>query len=110
MPDAAVGRMPSRGRILGVPQSLRLLQFVALPFFTLPVNLLAQAALEYGLTSAGSAVAAGGGSAMIAGCRVDSALLTCLNHFYPGTTILIMVAVCLIIIRWLAGRARYRTR
>ena len=103
---AATGRMPARGRILRDPRPLRLFQFVALPFFTLPITVLAQAALEYGLTSAGGAVAASGGSAMIAGCSS----LTCLNHSYPGTTILIMVAICLIIIRWLSGPARYRTR
>jgi hypothetical protein len=87
-----------------IKRPIRLFQFVALPLFALPLTLLAQAAVEYGLRSAGSAVSATGGVAMIAGCRVDSALLTCLNHSYPATMLLIAGVICLIMARWLFGR------
>ena len=86
-----------------------LLRFAALCLFALPTTLLAQAAVEYALKSAGSATAVSG-NATLAGCRMDSALPTCLSHAYPQTTILIVVVVCLLIIRWLAGQAGYKTR
>ena len=81
--------------------------FAALYLFALPITLLAQGAVEYALKSAGS-TAAVSNNATVAGCRMDSAVLTCLSHVYPQTTILIVVVVCLLIVRWLAGHARYR--
>jgi hypothetical protein len=87
--------------------TLRRLRFVALPFVAVPGILRAQAAVEYALKSAGSAVAASGGSA-VAGCKVDSALLSCLSHSYPRTTIPVAVVICLLIVRWLAVHAEYR--
>ena len=84
-----------------------LVRFAALYLFALPMTLLAQAAVEYALKSAESATGVSG-NATLAGCRMDSALLTCLRHAYPQTTILIVVVVCLLIVRWLAGHARYR--
>ena len=91
-------------------RSLRVFQFVALPLFALPVTVFAQAALEYGLLSGGSSVATSGSFATVAGCKVDAALPTCLNHYYPETTILIAVAIGLIVVLWLSGRARPRAR
>ena len=85
----------------------RLLRFAVLYIFALPITLLAQAAVEYALKSAGSATGVSG-NATLAGCRMDSALQTCLSHAYPQTTILIVVVFCLLIVRWLAGHARYR--
>ena len=85
----------------------RLLRFAVLYIFALPITLLAQAAVEYALKSAGSAPPVSS-NATVAGCRMDSAVLTCLSHVYPQTTILIVVVVCLLIVRWLAGHARHR--
>ena len=93
-----------------IKRPLRLFQFVALPLFALPVTLLAQAAVEYALRSGGGALSANGGLATIAGCQVDASLLTCLTHAYPGTMLLIAVTICLIMLRWLSGRAGYRAR
>jgi hypothetical protein len=107
MPESAG---PARGRVAVFKRPLRLFQFVALPLFALPVTLLAQAAVEYGMRSAGGAVSGDSGFATIAGCKVDSALLTCLNHSYPGTMLFIAVVIGLIMLRWLSGRARYRAR
>jgi hypothetical protein len=87
---------------------LRLFQCVALLLFALPVTLLAQALVEYGMLSGGSAASTGGVSARIAGCKLDSALVTCLNRSYPGTTIFVAVVISLITLRWLLGRRRYR--
>jgi hypothetical protein len=87
--------------------TLRLLRFVVLPLLAVPGVLRAQAAVEYALKSAGSAGAASGASA-IAGCKVDSALLSCLSHSYPRTTTVVAVLICLMIVRWLAIHARYR--
>ncbi len=87
--------------------TLRLLRFVLLPLLAVPVVLRAQAAVEYAVKSAGGAVAASGGSG-IAGCKVDSALLSCLSHFYPRTMMLAAVVICLLIVRWLAGHTGYR--
>ena len=84
-----------------------LLRFAALYVFALPITLLAQAAVEYALKSAGSASAVSG-NATLAGCRMDSALLMCLSNAYPQTTILVVVVVCLLVVRWLAGHAGYR--
>jgi hypothetical protein len=84
-----------------------LVRFAALYIFALPIALLAQAAVEYALKSAGSAAAVSS-NATVAGCRMDSAVLTCLSHVYPQTTILIVVVVCLLIVRWLAGHIGYR--
>ena len=85
-----------------------LLRFAALCLLAIPTTLLAQAVVEYALKSAGSATAVSG-NATLAGCRMDSALPTCLSHAYPQTTILIVVVVCLWIVRWLAGQAGHRT-
>lgn len=89
-------------------QQPSLLRFAALYLFASPTALLAQAVVEYALKSAGSATAVSG-NATLAGCRMDSALPACLSHAYPQMTILIVVVVCLLIVRWLAGQARYRT-
>ena len=89
---------------------LRLFQFVALSLFALPVTLLAQAAIEYALRSGDGALSANGRLATIAGCQVDTSLLTCLSHFYPGTMLLIAMALCLIMLGWLSGRGRHRAR
>jgi hypothetical protein len=88
---------------------LRPSRFVPLPIFALPITLFGQAAVEYALKSAQSAVNAGGNS-VIAGCRVDSTLLTCLRHSYPRTTLLTVIVICLLILRWLASYTGYRTR
>lgn len=88
---------------------LRLVRFLALPFFALPITLGAQAAVEYAMKSAGSAVSASG-SAAIAGCKVDSVLLTCLSHSYPRTMIFAAVVICVIIMRWLFGLMGHRAR
>jgi hypothetical protein len=80
---------------------------VVLPLLAVPGVLRAQAAVEYALKSAGSAVAASGGSA-IAGCKVDSTLLSCISHSYPRTTIVAVVVATLLFLRWLAGGARFR--
>jgi hypothetical protein len=85
----------------------RLLRFVVLPLLAVPGVLRAQAAVEYALKSAGSAVAASGGSA-IAGCKVDSTLPSCLSHAYPRTTMVVVVVAALLFLRWLAGGARFR--
>ena len=79
--------------------------FAILPLFAFPTVLRGQAAVEYALKSAGSAIEAGGASA-IAGCAVNSALLSCLSHAYPRTAILVAVAGCLLIGRWLIRPAR----
>jgi hypothetical protein len=87
--------------------TLRLVPFVVLALFAIPVVLCAQAAVEYALKSGSGAVAANAGSS-IAGCKVDAALLSCLNHSYPRMMIVIAVVVCLLIVRWLAGHTGYR--
>jgi hypothetical protein len=83
---------------------------MASPLFTGRITLLAQAAVEYGLLSGGRAPSASGGFAAIAGCRVDSSLLTCLNHSYPETTILVAAVICLILVTRLSRRSRHRAR
>lgn len=89
--------------------TLRQLCPAALSLFAVPVFLRAQAAVEYAVKSAGSAAFANGGSSgsSIAGCYVDSNLLSCLSHSYPRTTIVAAVLICLFVIRWLAGHAGY---
>ena len=89
--------------------SLRLLRFLVLQLLIVPIVLRAQAATEYALKSAGSAVT-GSGSSAIAGCKTDSSLLSCLTHCYPRTTIVVAVVTCLLIVRWLAGVARYKAQ
>lgn len=86
-----------------LPPVFRLVTFFV---FAIPINLLAQAAVEYAARSAGSAILAKGSFA-IAGCPVDSALLTCLNHSYPRATILVGSAVCVFAL-WLLGGARHK--
>jgi hypothetical protein len=74
-----------------------------------PLTLPGQAAVEYALRSANSVSL--DSSATIAGCPVDSALLTCLNHAYPRATLLVAgAAIFFIIVRWLTGSASYRAR
>ena len=60
-----------------------------------------QAAVEYGLKSAASAVSASGTSATVGGCKVDSALLACLSRSYPKTTIISIGLLAVMILRWL---------
>jgi len=91
-----------------IKSPLRLFLYVALPLFAIPITLRAQAAVEYGLKTAGSALSSGGGTA-IAGCNVDSTLLTCLSHSYPQTAIILAVVICLLIARWLYGQMGYRS-
>lgn len=91
-----------------IKRPLHVLRFVALLLFALPAYLLGQAAIEYGLKSAGSALPPGGAAA-IAGCRVDSDLLACLSHSYPQTAIIIAAVICLLIGRWLYGQMGYRS-
>lgn len=87
--------------------TLRLLRFVVLPLFGLPIVIRAQAAVEYALKSGGSAVAGSGGSSL-AGCEVDAALLSCLGHSHPRAMIIVAVVIFLLIVRWLASRSGYR--
>ena len=86
----------------------RLLRFVAIYVFAVPMTLLAQAAMEYALKSGGTISANSSGNATLAGCRMDSALPTCLSRAYPQTTIVVVVLVCLLVVRWLAGIAGNR--
>jgi len=90
--------------------TLRLVPCVVLAPFAIPVVLRAQAAVEYAVKSASGAVAANAGSS-IAGCKVDAALLSCLDHSYPRMMIVIAVVVCVLIVRWLAipGPGRIET-
>ena len=67
----------------------------------------AQAAAEYALRSAGSAVSTGA-NATIGGCRVDSALFTCLGQSYPKTTVVVIILLTLMILRWLTRAYRSR--
>jgi hypothetical protein len=68
------GPRPQGGRpIFPIFKPLRLLRFAAVYLFALPIALLAQAAVEYALKSAGSA-SASAGNVTIAGCRMDSAM------------------------------------
>ena len=80
-----------------------LLRFLAVYLLAIPITLAAQAAVEYALKSGGSVAAASVGSATVAGCRLDSALPACLSRAYPQATIVVVVVVCLLIMRWLAG-------
>ena len=79
---------------------------------TLPAQLMAQAAAEYALRSAGSAAAAGApavdSGAYIAGCSVNSTLFTCLNHSYPRGTIVVAALLFVFILRWFSGFSRVR--
>jgi hypothetical protein len=90
------------------------LRFMVLPLATLPGVLRAQAMVEYGLKAAGSVMGASGGSGgsavAVAGCKVDSALLSCIGHAYPRTAVVAAVVICLLIVRWLALNAGYRAR
>jgi hypothetical protein len=81
----------------------------ALQLFVVPIAARGQAAVEYAIKSAGGAVAGSGGSA-VAGCRVDSSLLSCLGRSYPRTMAVVAVVVCLLLVRWLATCGRYGTR
>jgi hypothetical protein len=95
-----------------IKMPFKLARFTALPLFAFPLTLLGQAAIEYGLKTAGALPGNGssvGGNA-IAGCQMDSALLTCLSHSYPRAAILTGVVICLLILRWLAGATAYRAR
>jgi len=67
----------------------------------------AQAAAEYALKSSGSAVS-GVANGSIGGCRVDSALFTCLSRSYPKTTIVVIALLTLMILRWLTRAYRAR--
>jgi hypothetical protein len=88
-----------------IKPSLRLFRCMALLLCAIPVTLFAQAAVEYALKSGGSVLPASAGSA-IAGCNVDSAVLTCLSHSYPRASILTAVVIGLLIVRWLAAGSR----
>jgi hypothetical protein len=90
----------------------RLVRFVALTLFASPLTLLGQAAFEYALKSGALSPNGGSvnGSSAIAGCQVDSALLTCLSHSYPRAAILTGAVICLLFVRWLAGSIAYRAR
>ncbi len=59
-----------------------------------------QAAAEYALRSSGSAASAGG--AHIGGCKLDSTVVTCLSRAYPKATIIVVVLLTLLTLRWLA--------
>jgi len=85
---------------------LRLFQFVALPLFAIPAVLLAQAAAEYALKAAQSPVSASR-RVSVAGCQVDSDLLTCLSHSYPRTTVIVLVVVFLLVVRSFYAGAGY---
>jgi hypothetical protein len=85
--------------------TLRLVPCVALASLVLPVVLRAQAMTEYAIQSGGAATAQGGGWS-VAGCKLDSTVLSCLNHSYPRTTIGVAVVAGLLIIGWLSGRFR----
>jgi hypothetical protein len=98
--------MPLRGKIPMNKPPFCLFLFVSFTLFAIPITLRAQAAVEYGLKSAGGALSSAGGTS-IAGCNVDSALLTCLSHSYPQTAIIIAVVICLLIARWLYGQMGY---
>jgi hypothetical protein len=87
----------------------RLMRLSAWVPFCFPINLAAQAAAEYGLKSTGSVISSSTAPA-IAGCRVDSNLISCLSNSYPRTSIVLAIAVGILILRWLLVQAGYRTR
>jgi hypothetical protein len=89
--------------------NLRRLGFASVLLCLANIAAHAQAAAEYALKSAGSAVAGNGGSA-IAGCRVDSTLLPCLSRSYPRATTMTAVVISVLFWRWLTARGRYGTR
>jgi hypothetical protein len=82
----------------------RRLGFVVLLLSGMRVPLLAQAAAEYALKTAGGL--SSGGSSSIGGCVVDAALVTCLSHAYPRAAIVGAVGAGLLMLRLLAGGRR----
>jgi hypothetical protein len=87
---------------------LKQVRFAAAAVLVSPLILRGQAAAEYALKSAQSLSV--DGSATIAGCPVNTTLLTCLHHSYPRTTLLAVAVLCLVIVRWLTGFVTYRAR
>ena len=101
------GRVSSKGGIQMTKVPLKRVRFAATALLVSPLTLLGQAAVEYALRSGQSIPV---DSATIAGCRVDSALFTCLGHAYPRTALLVAAAIFLVFVRWLTGVTGYRAR
>jgi hypothetical protein len=109
MPKPASGPQNAARQFPTIMAPSRLVRLGTLTVFALPVNLLAQAVVEYALKSAGSAVSASSGPAF-AGCTMNSSLLTCLSDTYPRAMIACEVVIGLFILRWLAGYIGHGTR
>ena len=82
---------------------------LVLTLIAFPIGLFAQAALEYGLRS-GTSLFTQPKTYAVAGCNVDSTVLGCLSHYYPRTALVVAGAICLLIVRWLAGITSHKTR
>lgn len=95
--------------VRNVARTARLVRVSASVLFCLPIKLVAQAAAEYGLKSAGSAISSSSAPS-IAGCKFDSNLLTCLTDSYPRTSTVVAVAAGMFLLRWLLVQSGYRTR
>jgi hypothetical protein len=86
----------------------RLPWFVALPLLTSPLNVMGQAGLEYALKGGAALPGVGEMGSAIAGCHVDSALLTCLTDSYPRAAIVVGIVVGLLAMRALFGNMVFK--
>jgi hypothetical protein len=87
---------------------LLMVRLGVLSFFAFPLTLFGQAAIEYAMKT-GTSLPTGERTA-IAGCQVDSALLTCLGHAHPRGAILGGAVLLFLLVRWLGGSGAFRTR
>jgi hypothetical protein len=67
----------------------------------------AQAAVEYAAKTAGGALTGQGQAAGIAGCRIDSNVLSCLAHSYPRAVTATVVGLCLLVFFKLVSGSRH---
>ena len=73
----------------------------------------AQAVVEYAAKAAGSAISSAGssgGAAHLGACRVDSSVVSCLQHYYPEKFELSLLLFVLAVTTFMVVRQTVRTR
>lgn len=70
------------------------------------INVYAQAAVEYAGKAASGTLSSGGSQMSLGSCRLDSTLISCVKHYYPGAFYVTVMCICVTLAFLLYPRRR----